>query len=83
MEHNATYLGFIPLLPLSGALILGLMHLATCQGKKISEKLYGILGCVGPFISFILAVKVFLALKGLPGRRAGADAAGVHLVQCR
>ena len=66
MEHNATYLGLIPLLPLSGALILGLMHVATCQGKRISEKMYGILGCVGPFISFILAVKVFTAVKALP-----------------
>ena len=65
MAQNVTYLGFIPLLPLAGALVLGLMHLATCQTKPISERVYGILGCLGPLLSFVLALKVFFALQGL------------------
>ncbi|THB72295.1 MAG: NADH-quinone oxidoreductase subunit L [Desulfobulbaceae bacterium] len=65
MEQSTPYLGFIPLLPLAGALVLGLMHIATCQGKRIPDKLYGILGCIGPFIALILAVKVFFELKAL------------------
>ena len=66
MEQNATYLAYIPLLPLAGALIVGLLHVATCQGKKLPEKLYGILGCIGPILSFILAVRVFFNLKAFP-----------------
>ena len=66
MEHTVTYLGFIPLLPLAGAVVLGLMHLATCQGKRISERIYGVLGCIGPALSFFLALKVFFSLKALP-----------------
>ena len=66
MTHTVTYLGFIPLLPLAGALVVGLMYLATCQGKQISERIYGILGCVGPVHSFFMAVKVFFALLSLP-----------------
>ncbi len=66
MVHNVSYLGFIPLLPLAGALILGLMYLATCQGKRISERLYGILGCIGPVLSFFMALRVFFSLRGLP-----------------
>ena len=66
MVHNVSYLGFIPLLPLAGALILGLMYLATCQGKQISERLYGILGCIGPVLSFFMALRVFFSLRGLP-----------------
>ncbi len=65
MVHNVTYLGFIPLLPLAGALILGLMYLATCRGNRISEKIYGILGCIGPVLSFIMALKVFFSLMTL------------------
>ena len=66
MVHNVAYLGFIPLLPLAGALILGLMYGSTCQRKNVSEKIYGILGCVGPVLSFFMALKVFFQLRGLP-----------------
>jgi len=66
MEHTVTYLGFIPLFPLAGAVVLGLMHLSTCQGKRISERIYGVLGCIGPALSFFLALKVFFSLKALP-----------------
>jgi len=66
MEHNATYLAYIPLLPLTGALVVGILHLVTCRGKRLSEKAYGILGCIGPILSFVLAVRVFFSLKGFP-----------------
>ncbi len=66
MEHTVTYLGLIPLMPLIGAVVIGLMHLATCKGNRLPEKLYGILACVGPVLSFLLAVKVFFSLKGMP-----------------
>ena len=66
MEHTATYLAYIPLLPLTGALLVGILHLVTCQGKRLSERTYGILGCIGPILSFVLAVRVFFSLKGFP-----------------
>lgn len=66
MEHNVTYLVWIPLLPLLGALVIGLMHLVSCKGLRISEKTYGILACVGPVISFVLALKVFFSLRVMP-----------------
>ncbi len=66
MEHTVTYLGLIPLMPLIGAVIIGLMHLVTCKGNRFSEKLYGILACIGPVLSFLLTVKVYFALKGMP-----------------
>ena len=69
MGHDVTYLGFIPLLPLLGALVVGLIYLATCQGKQISERLYGILGCIGPVLSLFMALKVFFALRALPAEQ--------------
>ena len=66
MVHTVTYLGIIPLLPLAGALLIGLMYLSTCRGKQIPERIYGILGCVGPVLSFFMALKVFFALGSLP-----------------
>jgi NADH-quinone oxidoreductase subunit L len=66
MEHAVTYLVFIPLLPLFGALVIGLMHLATCKGSPIPEKLYGILACIGPVLSCFLAIKVYFALRAFP-----------------
>ncbi len=66
MEHTATYLGLIPLFPLIGALVIGLMHMFTCTKSPFSEKLYGALACIGPILSFFLALVVFYHLKGLP-----------------
>ncbi len=66
MEGNLSSLGFIPLLPLAGALVLGLMHLATCRGRRISERIYALVGCIGPLLSFLLAINVFFALLALP-----------------
>ena len=66
MEHSVDYLGLIPLFPLLGAVFIGLLHVFTCNRNKLPEKMYGILACIGPVLSFILALKVFVALRALP-----------------
>ncbi len=66
MEHTTTYLGLIPLFPLIGALVIGLLHMLTCRKKAFSEKMYGSLACIGPVLSFFLSLVVFFHLKGLP-----------------
>ncbi len=66
MEHTVSYLGLIPLFPLLGALVLGVMHIYSCTKGKLPEKLYGGIACVGPVISFIYALIVFFQLKGMP-----------------
>ena len=66
MEQTVTYLVLIPLMPLVGALVIGLLHMFTCTTRPLSELLYGILGVTGPVIATILAVKTFFELKGMP-----------------
>jgi NADH-quinone oxidoreductase subunit L len=66
MGQSVNYLGLIPLFPLLGAVLIGLLHVFCGTRVKLSEKFYGILACVGPVVSFILALKVFIALKALP-----------------
>jgi NADH-quinone oxidoreductase subunit L len=66
MEHTANYLGLIPLFPLIGALVVGLLHMFTCKKSPLSEKFYGAIGCVGPVLSFFLALVVYFHLKGIP-----------------
>jgi len=66
MEHTVTYLGIIPLFPLVGALVLGLMHMLTCKTNPLPDKLYGALACIGPLLSFFVALVVFFHLRGLP-----------------
>jgi len=66
MEHTVGYLGLIPLFPLLGALLLGVIHIYSCNKGNVSEKLYGCIACAGPVISFIYAVVVFFQLKGMP-----------------
>lgn len=66
MEQSVNYLGLIPLFPLLGAVFIGLVHVFTCNRIKVAEKLYGLLACVGPILSFILALKVWVALKAMP-----------------
>jgi NADH-quinone oxidoreductase subunit L len=66
MEYTVTYLGLIPLLPLIGAVIIGLLHMFTCRKTPLPELLYGFLACIGPVLSFFLALVVFFQLKELP-----------------
>jgi NADH-quinone oxidoreductase subunit L len=66
MEQTANYIGLIPLLPLTGALVLGIMHMLTCTRQEpLPEKLYSALACTGPLLSFFLALVVFFHLKGI------------------
>ncbi|TKB05788.1 NADH-quinone oxidoreductase subunit L [Desulforhopalus sp. IMCC35007] len=65
MEHSANYLGLIPLLPLTGALVIGLLHMMTCTGKPLPEKLYSTLACIGPLLSFFMALVVFFHLRDM------------------
>lgn len=66
MENTVTYLVLIPLLPLLGALILGSAHIVSCKGSRIPEKVYGIVGCIGPALTVILALRAYFNLTGLP-----------------
>lgn len=66
MAQNSTYLVLIPLLPLIGAAIVGILHLLTCKGQKLPEKVSATLACITPVLTFLLAVKVFFDLHGLP-----------------
>jgi NADH-quinone oxidoreductase subunit L len=66
MEHTVTYLGLIPLMPLIGAVVIGLMHMFTCTRGPISEKVYGILAVIGPVLSTILAFKAFINVGQMP-----------------
>ncbi len=65
-SESATYLGLIPLFPLLGAVIIGLLYVFTCKKRAIPEKFYGVLACVGPILSFILAIKTLVDLRALP-----------------
>ena len=66
MEQSVNYLGLIPLFPLMGAVFIGLLHVFSCDRYKLPEKVYGLLACIGPILSFVMALKVFFALKALP-----------------
>lgn len=63
MGYIQTVIPWVPILPLFGAIILGLF------GKKIyssfGENITGILGCTMPLISAVLAFSSFIALNGL------------------
>ncbi|PIE56429.1 MAG: NADH-quinone oxidoreductase subunit L [Desulfobulbus propionicus] len=64
--EQTTSLGLIPLLPLTGAVVIGLLHVFTCTRRPLPERFYGILGSIGPVLSFIFALVIFFKLKGLP-----------------
>lgn len=64
MEHSANYLGLIPLMPLTGALVMGILHMLTCK-KPVSEKVYSLLAVIGPLLSFFMAVVVMVQLKNM------------------
>ncbi|MFN2353214.1 MAG: NADH-quinone oxidoreductase subunit L [Desulfopila sp.] len=66
MEHTATYLGLIPLMPLIGAVVIGLMHMFTCTKRKIPETVYSVLAVAGPVVSTLLALKTFFHLRAMP-----------------
>ncbi|WP_136797003.1 MULTISPECIES: NADH-quinone oxidoreductase subunit L [Desulfosediminicola] len=66
MEHNVNFLAAIPMMPLVGALVLGILHLLYCKGIRFSEKVYGILACIGPALATLMAIKVYFNLRLFP-----------------
>ncbi|MCK9174542.1 MAG: NADH-quinone oxidoreductase subunit L [Desulforhopalus sp.] len=65
MEHTVNYLVCIPLLPLAGAFVLGMMHMFTCK-NPLPEKLYSFLAMLGPLGSLIFTLIVFATLREMP-----------------
>ena len=63
MSYIQSVIPFVPILPLFGALVLGLL------GKRIytkfGENVTGVLGCSMPFISAIIAATSFIAINRL------------------
>ncbi|MCP4757447.1 MAG: NADH-quinone oxidoreductase subunit L, partial [Proteobacteria bacterium] len=63
MSYIQTVIPWVPILPLLGAMVLGLF------GKKIytkfGEDVTGILGCAMPMLSAVLAFSAFVSLVGL------------------
>jgi len=53
-------------MPLIGAVVIGLMHMFTCTGKRISEKVYSTLAVIGPVLACILAIKAFVGVSRMP-----------------
>ncbi len=66
MEHSTFYLGMIPLFPLLGAVVIGVLHVFTCKRWRLPQLVYCLLACVGPAMSFFLALRVFMELRALP-----------------
>lgn len=54
------YISLIPILPFIGGIIIGILYLFSTKGVKISEKTFGILAVIAPFISAVLAIKLFI-----------------------
>jgi NADH-quinone oxidoreductase subunit L len=53
-------------MPLIGAVVIGLMHMFTCTGKRISEKIYAALAVIGPVLACILAIRAFVGVSRMP-----------------
>jgi NADH-quinone oxidoreductase subunit L len=63
---NQAIVGLIPLLPLAGSLLIGILHVATCKSKRLSDPAYGFLAFIGPAVAFVLSCYVFIQLTNLP-----------------
>lgn len=66
MDHTVSYLSWIPLLPLIGAVIMGLLHMFTCTRNPLPEKLYSVIALIGPVLATLLAVRAFFAVGSMP-----------------
>lgn len=61
---NTSYIILIPLFPLMGFFINGLIALQQARGRGfVSKAVTSVIACAGPLLSFILVVKAFLFLK--------------------
>jgi NADH-quinone oxidoreductase subunit L len=62
-----TYLWLIPVLPLLGSVINGILALATSHREEgPPPPLVSLIACLAPIASFVLTVVGFLQLRGLP-----------------
>lgn len=60
------YLWIIPFSPLIGAVINGMFSLSYAKKENgPNEKLISFIGCVAPLVSFVVAVILFLEMRGL------------------
>lgn len=66
MQNQSALLGLIPLFPLIGATVIGLLYMVTCKKTKLPNGLYGLLAVAGPAASFVVALMVFMELLALP-----------------
>ncbi len=56
----------IPLAPLAGAALNGLLALVFAKREKgPNERLVSLIGCVAPLVSFAIVVKLFMAMRGM------------------
>ena len=70
--HTVTYLRWVPLLPLIGAVVNGIGG-AWIQ-KNLGKKVIGGIACAMPLIAFVLSVRAFVQLMGLePAERVILD----------
>ena len=59
-------LWLIPIAPLAGAALNGLVALAYAGAKKgPNERLVALIGCAAPLLSFFIAAKLFLAMRAM------------------
>src|SRR5262249_54483501 len=64
---NVSYLMWIPLFPLFGAMLNGFLTLMTAHKKEGPPKaLVAWIACLMPTASFVVTLMGFLALRGLP-----------------
>jgi NADH-quinone oxidoreductase subunit L len=60
-------LWLIPVAPLAGAVINGLLALVYAGREKgPNEKLISLIGCAAPLVSFVVVARLFLAMRGMP-----------------
>ena len=55
-----SYLLFIPLMPLLGGVIISILYILGLKYNMKSEKFFGKIALIGPFISAVLGIKLFL-----------------------
>ena len=62
--HTVSYLRWIPVLPLIGAAINGIG--GSWIQQKLGKKVIGGVACTMPLLGFVLALRAFFQLRGLP-----------------
>ncbi len=66
MTAMSDMLWIIPIAPLAGAALNGLLALVySGREKGPSEKLVSLIGCAAPLVSFVVAARLFMAMRGM------------------